>query len=132
MGIQNSGPQKFQEGMGHRQFSLSAFLHVFSDIFNFIPPTRHSQRDICKFHVQNHIESNALPDVWKIFNETTIFHMYCHIDSVGCVLGRSSRLQKTKVIKQLNLIVHAQSSQSSGYQLRVAKVTLKWTGPVKI
>ena len=48
-------------------------------------------------HVRNHIEANAWPDVWNIFQEKTISFTYIHIDSVASVMfvERISRLQET-------------------------------------
>ena len=70
--------------------------------------------------------------------------MHNHIDSVGSVMfvERNSRHQETqakKIKKRLDLKSPLSLSlpgifedQGSGYPLRVCKVTLKWTGPVKI
>ena len=57
-------------------------------------------------HAKNHIESNALPHVWHIFQEEIFFFMHSYIDSVGCVMfvERNSRHQETHAIKALNLV----------------------------
>ena len=52
-------------------------------------------------HARNHIEINALPDVWNIFQEKNYFFMQNHIDSVGTVMfvERNSRHQETQAKK---------------------------------
>jgi len=49
----------------------------------------------------NHIETNALSDIWNIFQVKTFFYMYSRIDSVGSFLfvERSSRHQETHAKK---------------------------------
>ena len=51
------------------------------------------------------IHANALPDMWNIFQENTIFYIHSHINSVGCVVWKEvqdirKHMQKsTKSIK---------------------------------
>ena len=56
--------------------------------------------------MRNHIEANALPDVWIIFQEKKFLFMPNHIDSVGSVMfvGRNSRHQEAQAKKALYLV----------------------------
>ena len=69
-------------------------LPIFSTLFD-----KHDTAHCIYFtiHVSNHIEVNALPDVWNVFQEKSTSHMRSHIDSVGSVMfvERTSRRQET-------------------------------------
>ena len=61
--------------------------------------------------------------------------MHNHADSVGSVMfvERNSIHQETQAKKSLSLVSpRFFEDQGSWYPLRVSKVTLYWTGPVKI
>ena len=57
-------------------------------------------------HARNHIEANALADMWNIFQEKNSFFLPNHINSVGSVMfvERNSRHQETQAKKALNLV----------------------------
>ena len=56
-----------------------------------------------KLLMWHHIEANALPDMWNIFQEEKNSYMCSRIDSVGFVLfvERSSRHNETHAEKHL-------------------------------
>ena len=70
VGIQNLGPQKFQEVIERELTKFSAFFVLcflmFCTSFH-----KHDTSNLVytTIHVRNHIGANALPDVWNIFQE---------------------------------------------------------------
>ena len=104
--MQNPGLQKFQEMMEGGLSRFSFFWLVFPGVLNLIPQTWQRQLDIWTIYVRNHIETNALSDIWNIFQVKTFFYMYSRIDSVGSFLfvERSSRHQETHAKKASNLV----------------------------
>ena len=57
-------------------------------------------------YARNHIEANALPDVWNKFQQQKKNFMHNHIDLVGSVMFvvKNSRHQETQAKKALNLL----------------------------
>ena len=87
------------------------------------------------------IKDNQLPCVMcEICKEKQVPLSICsHIYSIFSVMSvvRSSRHQlkpakKQALVTALDITSSSVEDQGSGYPLRVSKVTLKWTGPVKI